>query len=550
MIKERLIGYFEQSIKQNWSIEALSNYKESGYTYRDIAEKILKLHIFYRSIDLKEGDKIALVGRNSANWCVIYLATVSYGAVIVPVLPDFKPDDLTNIINHSDSKLLLVDDKIWETLDLEKLPAIISVISVDDFSHRESINSNVEKVYSGVEEQFLKEYPDLKPEDIKFSDISNDRLAVISYTSGTTGFSKGVMITHNSLAANVRFAQNNMPLKPGDPVVSFLPLAHTYGCAFEFLFPFTYGCHITILSKTPSPQIVIQAFKEIKPRLILSVPLVIEKIYKKQILPIISKPLMKVLLAIPGINSILLNKIKEKLTETFGGRFMEIVIGGAAFNADAEKFFRKMKFKFTVGYGMTECGPLISYTSWDTTRLGASGKAVDTLEVTIDSQDPVSQVGEIILRGENVMIGYYKNEEATKSIIDEKGWMHTGDLGVIDKEGNIYIKGRCKSMILGPSGKNIYPEEIESLINNQKYVTESLVISEDNKLIGLIYPDFEQVKNENLTDDQLLKILDDIRKEVNQRLPDFMSVSKFRIHPDEFIKTPKRSIKRFLYTKE
>jgi long-chain acyl-CoA synthetase len=358
------------------------------------------------------------------------------------------------------------------------------------------------------------------------------------------------MITHNSLAANVRFAQNHMPLKPGDPVVSFLPLAHTYGCAFEFLFPFTYGCHITILSKTPSPQIILQAFGEIKPRLILSVPLVIEKIYKKQIIPVISKPLMKILLAIPGINMILFRKIREKLTNSFGGRFMEIVIGGAAFNADTEKFFRKIGFKFTVGYGMTECGPLISYTSWDTTKLGASGKPVDTLEVTIDSADPLNQMGEIILRGENVMLGYYKNEKATREIIDEKGWMHTGDLGIMDKEGNIFIKGRSKSMLLGPSGKNIFPEEIEAVINNMNYIAESLVISEDNKLVALIYPDFDMMKKDNISEEQLQPILDDTRKSVNERLPEFMAVHKFRIHPEEFAKTPKRSIKRFLYTKE
>ena len=550
MIKERLIGYIEQSIKQNWNIEALSNYKEREYSYREIAERMIKLHIFLREAGIKEGDKIALVGRNSANWCIVYLAVVSYGAVIVPILPDFKPEDHQNIINHSDSKILFVDDKIWETFDLGKIQAITAVLSLDDFSFITSREEALKKNYSGLDNKFSEKFPELKPEEVKFSDISNDNLAVISYTSGTTGFSKGVMITHNSLAANVRYAQNNMPLKPGDPVVSFLPLAHTYGCAFEFLFPFTYGCHITILSKTPSPQIVLQAFGEIKPRLILSVPLVIEKIYKKQIIPVINKPLMKFLLLIPGLNTILFKKIREKLTESFGGRFMEIVIGGAAFNADTEKFFRKIGFKFTVGYGMTECGPLISYASWDTTKLGASGRAVDTLEVTIDSSDPENQVGEIILRGENVMLGYYKNEEATNAVIDKNGWMHTGDLGVIDKEGNIYIKGRSKSMILGPSGKNIYPEEIESVINNQKYVTESVVISEDNKLIGLIFPDYDQVKKDNLSEEQLIAMLDGIRKVVNERLPDFMVVHKFRIHSEEFVKTPKRSIKRFLYAKE
>jgi len=550
MIKERLIGYIEQSISQNWNIEALSNYKEPGYSYKDIAIKILKLHILFTESGIKEGDKIALVGRNSANWCITYLATVTYGAVIVPVLPDFKPEDLTNILNHSDSKLLFVDDKIFESLDLVKMAEITGVFSMDDFRMIATGKTAVRDAFSSMEDKFMKAYPDIKPADIKFSGISNDALAVISYTSGTTGFSKGVMITHNSLAANVRYAQKNMPLKPGDPLVSFLPLAHTYGCAFEFLFPFTYGCHITILTKTPSPQILVQAFKEIKPRLILSVPLVIEKIFKKQLLPVISKPHMKMLLSIPGINIILHKKIREKLTDTFGGKFKEVIIGGAAFNADAEKFFKKIGFRFTVGYGMTECGPLISYASWNTTKPGASGRAVDTLEVTIDSEDPQRIVGEIILRGENVMLGYYKNEKATKEMIDDEGWMHTGDLGLIDKEGNIFIKGRSKSMILGPSGKNIYPEEIESVINNKNYITESLVISEDNKLVALVFPDYEMLKRDNISDEQFLAMLDETKKEVNNRLPDFMAVSKFRIHPDEFAKTPKRSIKRFLYTKE
>lgn len=550
MIKERLISYIEQSISQNWEIEALSNYREKGFTYKEIAEKILKLHIFFKDAGLKEGDKIALIGRNSANWCIIYLAAVTYGAVIVPILPDFKPGDLINLTNHSDAILLFVDDKIWETLDSKKLPVIEGVISADDFSMITAKSTDLKRDYMALDQKFMIAYPVLKQEDIKFSDITNDKLAVISYTGGTTGFSKGVMISHNSLAANVRFAQNNMPLKPGDPLVSFLPLAHTYGCAFEFLFPFTYGCHITILSKTPSPQIILQAFKEIKPRLILSVPLVIEKIFKKQLLPIISKPHMKLLLNIPGINSILHKKIREKLTESFGGRFHEIVIGGAPFNAEAERFFRKIGFRFTVGYGMTECGPLISYTSWDTTKLGASGKPVDTLEVTIDSSDPLKELGEIILRGENVMLGYYKNEKATREIIDENGWMHTGDLGIMDREKNIFIRGRSKSMLLGPSGKNIFPEEIEAVINNMNYIAESLVISEDNKLLGLIYPDFEMMKKDNITEEQLPAILEETRKAVNDRVPEFMVVHKFRIHPEEFAKTPKRSIKRFLYAKE
>jgi long-chain acyl-CoA synthetase len=550
MIKERLIGYIEQSIVKSWDIEALSNYKEKGYTYREIAEKILKFHIAFDAYGIKEGEKIALVGKNSANWCVTYLAVVSYGAVIVPVLPDFKTDDLTNIINHSDSRLLFVDDKIWESMDLSKMKEIIGVFSLDTFGMITCSNDGVKAAFEGIGAKYAEKYPELRREHIKFSDISNDKLAVISYTSGTTGFSKGVMISHNSLACNVRYAQKHMPLETGDPVVSFLPLAHTYGCAFEFLFPFTYGCHITILTKTPSPQIILAAFGEIKPRLILSVPLVIEKIYKKKLLPVITKPHMKVLLAIPLLNKVLHKKIRETLNQSFGGRFKEVVIGGAALNADAERFFKKIGFRFTVGYGMTECGPLISYASWDTTKLGASGRAVDTLEVKIDNPDPKSGIGEIILRGENVMDGYYKYEKATKEVIDDAGWMHTGDLGMIDSEGNIFIKGRSKSMILGPSGKNIYPEEIESVFNNQYLVTESLVISEENKLVALIFPDYETKEKEKISDEKLLEILEHNRKEANSRLPEFMAVSKVRIHPEEFAKTPKRSIKRFLYTKE
>lgn len=550
MIRERLIGYFEQSIKQNWEIEALSNYREKGYTYKEIAGKILRLHILFRESGINEGDKIALVGRNSANWCVIYLASISYGAVIVPILPDFKPEDLTNIIIHSDSKLLFVDDKIYESLDITKMPDISGVFSLDDFRLIRAVSITIKDLFSSLDEKYNKQYPSLNPDDVKFSGITNDKVAVISYTSGTTGFSKGVMLTHNSLSANVRFAQANMPLNPGDPIVSFLPLAHTYGCAFEFLFPFSIGCHITILTKTPSPQIVVQAFKEIKPALVLSVPLVIEKIFKKQLLPVINKPSMKMMLSVPGLNMIIRKKIKNTLVETFGGRFHEIVIGGAAFNPDAENFFRKIGFPFTVGYGMTECGPLISYASWDTTKPGASGRPVDTLEVTIDSPDPENIVGEIILRGENVMAGYYKNEKATREMIDDNGWMHTGDLGVMDKDKNIFIKGRSKAMLLGPSGKNIYPEEIEAVINNKDYVAESLVISEDHKLVALVFPDFDAMKKDNVTEEQLPAILEKIKKEVNERLPDFMAVSKFRIHNEEFVKTPKRSIKRFLYTKE
>lgn len=550
MIKERFITYVEESIKKNWDIEALSNYREKGYTYKEIAERIVKIHLVFREFGIMEGDKIAIVGRNSANWCATYLAVVTYGAVVVPILPDFRVEDLQNIINHSDSKLIFADEKIWEQLEAGNLKEISCAVSLDNFGMVMSRSESQSSFYNNLDAKFKEAFPSFSQKDISFSAVDNEQLAVISYTSGTTGFSKGVMIPHRSLAANVRYAQKNMPLEPGDPVVSFLPLAHTFGGAFEFLFPFTYGCHITILTKTPSPQILLQAFKEIKPRLILSVPLVIEKVYKKQLIPVISKPHMKALLMVPGVNKVLHKKVREKLVETFGGRFKELVIGGAAFNADAEKFFRTIGFRFTVGYGMTECGPLISYASWDTTELGASGRAVDTLEVKIDSEDQENVVGEIILRGDNVMLGYYKNPAATKEVIDEEGWMHTGDLGVIDKAGNIYIKGRSKNMLLGPSGKNIYPEEIESIINNYRYVTESVVISEDDKLVGLIFPDHEQLTKDGITEATLSDALDTIRKEVNSRLPEYMAVTKFRVHPEEFLKTPKRSIKRYLYMKE
>ncbi len=549
MIKERFISYVEDSIRKNWEKEALSNYREKGYTYREITAIMVKQHMAFREYGIREGDTIALLGRNSANWCATYLAVVTYGAVVVPILPDFKPDDLHNIINHSDSKILFADDKLWESLEPEKVKDLQCVMSLDSFEMLLSRSGKITEIYKSLDDKFSQAYPAFSPADIKFSGIDNEKLAVLSYTSGTTGFSKGVMIPHRSLAANIRYAQKNMPLEPGDKVVSFLPLAHTYGCAFEFLFPFTYGCHITILTKTPSPQILIQAFKEIRPRLILSVPLVIEKVYKKQLLPVISKPAMKVMLKVPGINKILFKKVREKLETSFGGNFKELVIGGAAFNADAEKFFRKIGMRYAVGYGMTECGPLISYDGWRTARLASCGKPVDTLEVKIDSPDPQNVVGEIILRGDNVMLGYYKNEKATKEVIDEDGWMHTGDLGVIDKDGYIYIRGRSKDMLLGPSGKNIYPEEIESVINNYKYVTEAVVISEEDKLVGLIYPDYEALRNDGIGEDGLAAALDTIRKDVNSRLPDYMAVTKFRVHPEEFAKTPKKSIKRYLYMK-
>lgn len=549
MIKENLVEYFKGSIKSNWDKLSLSDYKGCDLNYSEVAEKIAKLHMCFDIFNINRGDKIALIGKNSANWGVLFIAIVTYGGVAVPILPDFMPEDVQQIVNHSDSKLLFSSEVISETLDYKKMNDLLAVFSVNDFSLINTNDKEKEEIIASIDSQYKEKYPKgFSAEDVHYPSIPNNELAMISYTSGTTGNSKGVMLSHNSLAANIRFAQNNMPLQGGDRLVSFLPLAHSYGLAFEFLFPFTLGCHITFLTKTPSPQIITQAFSEIKPRLILSVPLVIEKIYKKRLLPTINKTSMKVLMKIPGIKNVLFSKINKKLTDVFGGNFHEVVIGGAPFNADAEAFFKKIGFPFTVGYGMTECGPLISYSSWNTTKLKSSGRSVDTLEVRIDSTDQEREVGEILIKGDNVMDGYYKNEEATSQAIDSEGWLHTGDLGVIDKEGNIFIKGRSKSMLLGPSGQNIYPEEIESKINNQHCVVESVVIQKDGKLVALIYPDYEYTEMHKIDDSELEKILEENRKELNQNIAAYMSVSKYEIHKEEFAKTPKRSIKRYLYT--
>jgi len=548
MIPEQFTDYVEKSIKKNWNLPALSDYNGESLTYSDTGSYILRFHLLFDQLGISKGDKIALVGKNSARWACIYLSAVTYGAVIVPILPDFKPDDIQSIINHSDSILLFSSDVIFQSLDPLKMPALMGTISLNNFGLFHAGSEKLKSVMETLDADMVKQYPlGLVADKFALPKIGNEELAVISYTSGTTGFSKGVMLQHNSLAANVRYAQRNMPLKSGDPIVSFLPLAHSYGCAFEFLFPFSIGCHITILTKTPSPQIVIQAFQEIKPRLILSVPLVIEKIYKTRILPAISKVPVSVLLQIPLINKLIHRKIRRGLMHIFGGNFAEIVIGGAAFNLEAEMFFKKIGLPFAVGYGMTECGPLISYASWKVNPVAASGRSVDTLEVKIDSPDPQKVVGEIILRGENAMVGYYKNPEATKEIIDDEGWLHTGDLGLIDANGFVYIKGRCKSLILGSNGKNIYPEEIEATINNKYCVSESLVVHRDEKLVALIFPDNDTIAANNISRDELNTILEQHRKDVNASIPSYMAITRFELHPEEFAKTPKRSIKRFLY---
>lgn len=547
MLEKSFVSYLSDSIVQNWDINALADYQGESFTYAEVGGSIMKLHVLFRSLGLKQGDKIAIVGKNSARWGILYIATVTYGAVVVPILPDFKEEDLKKIVNHSDSVLLFADDQMITKMDCPEITAIIGILKISDFSLQKCISDKLNEAWqtSGLSEPF--EVSKFNRDDFVLPDVPNNKLAVLSYTSGTTGFTKGVMLSHNSLAANIRYAQNNMPLKSGDNIVSFLPLAHTFGCAFEFLFPFSLGCHVTILTKTPSPQIMMKAFQEIKPALILSVPLVIEKIYKNKLLPEISKFHIKLLLAIPVLNTLILKKFREKLTETFGGNFHEIVMGGAPLSQEAELFFRKMKFKYTLGYGMTECGPLISYHGWDGLPAGSSGKLVDTLEVKVIREDPDSVSGEIYVRGENVMDGYYKNEEDTSKVLDADAWLHTGDLGYVDDNGFIFIKGRSKSMILGASGKNIYPEEIESMINNRYGVAESLVVDRGGKLVALVYPDPDIVKKEKLSEEDITKLLLHHKKSLNHKLPKYMNISTMEIHPEEFVKTPKRNVKRFLY---
>ena len=536
-----LIAVFENAIRNNWNLTSLSDYGGESFTYKNVGERIVKIHALFQAAGIQKGDHIALLGKNSSHWGMMYLATVTYGAVIVPILPDFKPADIHYIVTHSDSLLLFVEESIYKELDPEAMPLLRRILKIQDDSvlfTREVADEKTEM--SGTATS-------LAPEQISFPASAPDDIAVISYTSGTTGFSKGVVLQHKSILANILYAQRNMPLNRQDKILSFLPLAHTYGCAFEFLFPFSLGCDITFLTKTPSPKIIMQAFQEIRPALILSVPLVIEKIYKSQIIPALRKPAVHFLTRIPMVNKLIYKKIRDLMVAVFGGNFRELVIGGAPFNAQAEHFFKKMNFPFTVGYGMTECGPLISYASWKTTQLGASGRVVDELEVRIDSDHPTHRSGEILLRGNHVMLGYYKNEEATNAVIDSSGWLHTGDLGVIDHKGNIYIRGRSKSMILGPSGKNIYPEEIEAVLNNRFMIMESLVIERDNKLIALIYPDADAMTTAGCTREQLPQIFKEYIHDLNHHVPKYMRVADFEITASEFEKTPKRSIKRFLY---
>ncbi|HDS09035.1 MAG TPA: long-chain fatty acid--CoA ligase, partial [Firmicutes bacterium] len=498
---------------------------------------------------LKKGDKVSVIGKNSVNWGIVYLSSLMYGTVIVPILSDFHPNDVQHIINHSDSKLLFCSEQVFESMDESTLGEVEAIFSLKDFrflySPKKNFANTLEKIDEKFDEKFGKSFT---PDEFILPKLDNNDLAAIVYTSGTTGFSKGVMLQYKSLLSNLIFARINMPLEAGDQIVSFMPLAHAYGCAFEFLFPLTLGCHIHFLGKVPSPKVLLKAFDEIKPRLVLSVPLILEKIYKKQVKPTLDKGMIKFSMKIKPLKNILHKKICDKLNNVFGNNFREIVIGGASLNEEVEGFLRQIGFRYTVGYGMTECGPLISYTGYKTHKFGGVGTAVINMEVKIDSQNPTKEVGEILTRGENVMKGYYKNEEETKRVIDNAGWLRTGDLGLMDEDGFIFIKGRSKSLILGPSGQNIYPEEIEAKLNNMPLVQESLILEKEGRLIGLVYPDYDMIDSKRFDEEKIKEQIEENRKILNEQLPKYSQITKIDLYPEEFEKTPTKKIKRFRYT--
>lgn len=546
---ESFIAFIEESIKKNWDLDALTDYKGTTLQYKDVARKIEKLHILLKESGVKKGDKIAVCGRNSSHWGVTFLATVTYGAVIVPILHEFKADNIHNIVNHSEAKLLFVGDMAWETLNEEAMPNLEGIILMNDFT---LLVCRREKLYYAREhlnEMFGKKFPkNFRKEHVKYELDNPEELAVLNYTSGTTSFSKGVMLPYRALWSNMKFASEVLTLHSGDKIVSMLPMAHMYGLSFEFLYEFIAGCHVYFLTRMPSPKIIFQAFAEVKPNLVIAVPLIIEKIIKKSVLPKLQTPAMKILLKVPIINDKIKATVREQLIQAFGGNFYEIIIGGAAFNSEIEQFLKSVDFPYTVGYGMTECAPIICYEDWKKFKPGSCGKAAPRMEVKILSPDPENVVGEIICRGPNVMLGYYKNEKATAEVIDSEGWLHTGDLGVMDKEGNVTIKGRSKNMLLGPSGQNIYPEEIEEKLNGYPMVAECIVIQQgDDKLAALIYPDFEEAEAAGMDNNAIEKLMEENRVALNAELPPYSQIARVKIYPEEFEKTPKKSIKRFLY---
>lgn len=552
MIKENFIKIYEDSFKANWDLPALTDYSKGiSFSFGEVATEIARIHILFEECQIRRGDKIALIGKDNSRWCITYMAAVTYGAIIVPILQDFNPNDVHHIINHSESVFLFTSDRIWDTLEEEKITNIRGVFSLTDFRclHQRD-GESIQKLLKTLDSKMAHKYPKgYSIEDIKYADLDNEKVVLLNYTSGTTGFSKGVMLTGNNLAGNVTYAKTLGLMFKGDRELCFLPLAHAYSCTFNFLVPMAVGAHVFLLGKTPTPKILLTAFEEVKPNLILTVPLILEKIYKKMILPQLNKRTVKLALNIPLLDNRIYAQIRKKLIDAMGGRFKEVIVGGAAMNQEVTDFLYKIKFPFTIGYGMTECGPLISYDSNEAFIPGSCGKVLNgIMDVRIESEDPYNQVGEIQVRGENVMKGYYKNDEATNAVFTQDGWLKTGDLGTIDAEKRIYIRGRSKTMILSSSGQNIFPEEIEAKLNNLPYIMESLVIERDGKLIALVYPDYDTVDGTGIMHTDLPLIMQQNLVEINKLVAPYEKVASIQLYPTEFEKTPKKSIKRYLYS--
>ena len=540
---------FEAAFKKHWDRPAISNYQGVTLHYRDVARRIEKLHIMFEECGLKKGDKVALCSRNQANWAVAFLASMTYGAVPVPLLHEFKSSNIHHLVNHSEAKILFVDDVIWEGLTETEMPDVHAIIQVNTFKLLYAAEDSIRSAREHLNELFGRKYPNaFTPESINYYEDSAEELAIINYTSGTSGFSKGVMIPYRAIFSNMEFAKKVLPgMDHTRNIVSMLPSAHMYGLMFELLYELSVGAHVHFLSRVPSPKIIMQAMSEVKPYLVIAVPLVIEKIYKSKVKPILEKEGVRVLMKLPVLSQMVMNKIREELVNAFGGEFYQVIIGGAAFNKEVEAFFKKIGFPVTVGYGMTECAPIISYDVWNVEKLYACGKAAPNLEIRIDSSDPANVPGEILVRGANVFLGYFKNDDATGSVFTDDGWFKTGDMGVIDEDGCLFIKGRTKCMILGPSGQNIYPEEVETVINSQPYVVDSLVVEDNGGLTALIYPDFAQGAKDGMNQDVFIKFMEDTLPELNKELPNYAKLKKIEIMSEDFERTPKKSIKRYLY---
>ncbi|MEJ8762327.1 AMP-binding protein [Phocaeicola sp. HCN-40430] len=547
-IQNSFIELIEQSIRNNWNQDALTDYKGITLQYKDVARKIEKLHILFEHIGIKPGDKIALCGRNSANWTATFLGIITYGAVAVPILHEFKADNVHNIVNHSEARMLFVGDQVWENFNEAAMPHLDGIIELKNFDLVVSRSKELSYIREHLNEEFGKRYPcRFRAEQVNYRRELPEELAVINYTSGTTGYSKGVMLPYRSILSNIIHIHDKVGLKPGDRIVSMLPLGHIFGLVFDFLYGMTVGAHLWFLTRMPSPKIIAESFAEIRPRVIACVPLIVEKIFKKNILPKVDNRMGKLLLKLPIISDRIKEQIRQQAMEVFGGNFIEIVVGGAPFNPEVEAFLRKINFPYTIAYGMTECAPLICHSRWDEVLYTSCGKTVANMETRVLSSDPEKIPGELVCKGANVMLGYYKNEEATAQTIDKDGWLHTGDMAIKDKEGNIFIKGRCKNMLLTASGQNIYPEEIEARLNNMPFVNESLVILSGDKLIALVYADNEEAYAQGFNTKQLEEAIENNRIELNKVLPAYCQITRVKLYPEEFEKTAKKSIKRFLY---